>query len=168
MSDRTTKANKLKANVLVSVHVNAATSTAKGFESYTYPGSSAATIAFQNVMHQEIIRAMGGDVIDRGKKQKNLHMLRESNMPAILTENLFISNKSDAKLLNSTDFLQKVANGHVRGLVSYLGFKKVSNETIKSKVWTVQVGSFEDKENAEMLSRQLLRDGYKAFIKEEQ
>ena len=45
------------------------------------------------------MQEIGAEVEDRGKKRANFHVLRESNMKAVLTENLFLSNASDAKLL---------------------------------------------------------------------
>ena len=170
LDERTRQANQANADVLVSVHCNAATSIfAKGFESYVYPNSSASTIAFQNVMHQEIIRAVGAIVANRGKKTKNLHMLRESKMKAILTENLFISSGSDAKLLNDPHFRQKIANGHIVGMERFLGLKKSDHPPPqeKTKIWTVQVGAFEERQNALDLEKQLIKDGYRPFIKEE-
>lgn len=166
LEQRTTTANKMKARLLVSVHINAATSAAKGFESFIYTATSDATISFQNVLHKEIMRSIGSTIPDRGKKRKNLHMLRDSAMTAVLTENLFITNPNDSKLLKNDTFLQKIADGHINGIVSYLGLKKKGSSTEK-KVWTVQAGSFEDKSNAENLYNQLIRDGYKPFIKEE-
>lgn len=168
LEQRTTTANKLKARVLVSVHINAATAaSARGFESYIYTSTSESTVSFQNVMHREIMKAIGNTITDRGKKRKNLHMLRDSAMNAILTENLFVSNSSDVKLLKDDTFLKKLAQGHINGLVHYLGLKENGTRPIEKKIWTVQAGSFEEKSNAENLYNQLIRDGYKPFIKEE-
>ena len=167
LEQRTTTANKMKARLFVSIHLNAATATAKGFESYIYTNTSEATISFQNVLHKEIMKAIGNTITDRGKKRKNLHVLRDSAMTAVLTENLFITSPSDSKLLKDDSFLKKIANGHINGIVSYLGLKKKGSAIIDNKTWTVQVGSFDERSNAENLYNQLIRDGYKAFIKEE-
>lgn len=174
LDERTRKANQNDADVLVSVHCNSATSnSAKGFEIYVYPGSGAATVAFQNVMHSEILKAMGKSKIeDRGKKQKNLHMLRESKMKAVLTENLFVSNSADAKLLNNADFRQKIAQGHINGLERFLGLKKAAQpppkeETTTGKLWIVQVGAFEEQKNAEALANDLRKSGYRPLVKYE-
>lgn len=173
LDERTRKANQADADVLVSVHCNSATSNAaKGFEIYVYPGSGAATVALQNVMHNEIMKAMGSTIFDRGKKQKNLHMLRESKMKAVLTENLFISNTADAKMLASADFRQKIAQGHINGLERFLGLKKTSQpppteENTSGKLWIVQVGAFEDKKNAEALANDLMKSGYRPLVKYE-
>jgi N-acetylmuramoyl-L-alanine amidase len=172
LDERTRKANNLNADVLVSVHCNSATQTsARGFESYIYPNSGASTVAFQNVMHQEIIRAMGNGITDRGKKTANFHMVRESKMKAILTENLFVSNSADANLLKDDKFLDKVAEGHVNGLVSFIGLKRIEKPPqpapIDEKLYKVQVGAFAEKENAEALANDLRKQGYRPFVKYE-
>lgn len=176
LDERTEKANKANADLFLSVHVNSATSTAAaGFESYIYPNSNAATIALQNVMHQEIYRAISGsgNIEDRGKKQANYAVLRQSKMKAILTENLFISNAANAALLKKDDFRQNVAEGHINGLEKYLGLKRLERppeapkETAPSgsKLWIVQVGAFEEKANAEALAKDLTKNGYRPLIK---
>jgi N-acetylmuramoyl-L-alanine amidase len=123
------------------------------------------------VMHQEIIRAMGTGVQDRGKKSANFHMLRESKMKAILTENLFVSNGSDATKLKDDSFLDKIAQGHINGLASYLGLKKIAIPTPtlpkEGKLYKVQVGAFEHKENAEALANDLIKLGYRPLVKYE-
>lgn len=172
LDERTDKANNWKADVLLSVHINsAAASSARGFESYIYPNAGAATVAFQNVMHQEIISRLGSTITNRGKKQQNFHMLRESDMKAILTENLFISNAADAGLLKDGSFLQKIADGHIMGLEKFLGLKKKITEPprppIIEKLYKVQVGAFEDRKNAEALVNDLLKQGYRPVIKYE-
>lgn len=174
LDERTRKANNLNADVLVSVHINSATSTsAKGFESFTYPNAGASTTAFQNVMHQEIIRAMGTGIEDRGKKTANFHMLRESKMKAILTENLFISNSGDASKLKDDSFLDKVAQGHVAGLEKFLGLKRIEKppqeepKNPTGKLYRVQVGAFEEKANADALANDLSKQGYRPYVKYE-
>ncbi|MCM3242678.1 N-acetylmuramoyl-L-alanine amidase [Cytobacillus oceanisediminis] len=124
LNQRTDKANREGADVLVSVHINSLSSTSKGFETFIYNGNVGdATIAFQNLLHAEILAAMRkfGAVVDRGKKRANLHMVRESKMVACLTENLFISNVAEAKLLKNEAFLKAVGEAHARGVAKFLG-----------------------------------------------
>lgn len=170
LEQRTIKANQANADLLISVHINAASiASAKGFETFIYTNSGAATQAFQNVMHQEILKALGSNIINRGKKRKSLHMVRESKMKAILTENLFITNPGEAALLANDDYLQKIANGHILGLEKFLGLKKTGAQPppITNKLWTVQVGAFEEKNRAEAVINDLIKLGYKPFLKEE-
>ncbi|KMY59961.1 cell wall hydrolase [Geobacillus stearothermophilus] len=169
LSERAAIANKLKADYFISVHINAGGGT--GFESYIYNGQvSAATVAYQNVIHQEIMKAIG-NVKDRGKKRANYAVLRETNMPAILTENLFIDNANDAAKLKSEQFLQQVAYGHVQGIVKAFGLKKKVNSQPEQKppggkLYRVQVGAFANRENAERLAEELKKKGYPVYIAE--
>lgn len=53
------------------------------------------SIRLQAALHTAIMaELMPFGVIDRKQKIKNLHMVRESKMPALLTENLFIDVKT--------------------------------------------------------------------------
>lgn len=170
LKERTDRANAAKADYLISLHLNSAENkAAKGFESYIYHDTGQPTRAFQNVMHQEIIAAIDGKQDDRGKKQANFHMLRESNMVAILTENLFVSSSSDAALLKQDTFLDKIALGHVKGLEKFIGLKRIEKppeqKTPQGKLYYVQVGAFEEKKNAEALVSDLLKEGYRPMIK---
>ena len=173
LDDRTNQANKWGADCFVSIHINASTSaTAKGYQTYIYNKSpDAKTVAFQNVMHTNIIAQLSDyKVQDNGKKQENFHVLRESNMTAILTENLFISNIADATLLKKDDFLDSIALGHVIGLEKFFGLKKkVVSPTppTQSKLYQVVVGTFGDRTNAEQRVAELKKIGYDSYIQEQ-
>jgi len=167
LNARTDKANKWGADYFISVHINSATvPSAKGFESHIYTKASDKSKALQNVMHEEILKQIGNLVEDRGKKASNFHVLRESNMAAILTENLFVSNLGDAKLLKSDDFLNKVATGHVNGLAKFIGLDKVASPTppTTEEIYQVICGSYNLKANAENQVKKLKADGYEAYI----
>ncbi|WP_029761950.1 N-acetylmuramoyl-L-alanine amidase, partial [Geobacillus thermodenitrificans] len=129
---------------------------------------SQATIAYQNVIHQEIMKAIG-NVRDRGKKRANYAVLRETRMPALLTENLFIDNPSDATKLKSEQFLLQIAHGHAQGIVKAFGLKKKTKQQPQPKVsdkklYRVQVGAFSDRKNAEKLAEELKKKGYPVYI----
>jgi len=166
----TNQANQAKADVLISVHINSATTArAKGFETFIYPNASTGTKAFQNVLHEEIKAAIGSGITDRGKKQENFHVLRESNMKAVLTENLFISNAADASNLANDTFKQRIANGHVSGIHKFLGLKEHAKKPPPKDetLFIVQVGAFEERKNAEAVAADLLKLGYRPFIKQQ-
>lgn len=131
LKQRTDMANTWRADFLLSVHINAFNGKAQGYEDYTYSGTAGATVAHQNVIHAEIIKQV--DFVNRGKKQKNLHMLRESRMPALLTENGFIDNPSDAAKLKQSSYIERIARGHANGLVKAFGLKKKPTASKPSK-----------------------------------
>ncbi len=118
---RTDDANAWGAAIFVSIHINAG--GGNGFESYRYPGVGATTQRLQSTVHSNVLSQMRtiASVTDRGQKESNLHVLRESNMPAVLTENLFIDTVANANLLKRADFITATARGHARGIAAFLG-----------------------------------------------
>lgn len=136
LSQRAKLANDWKADCFVSVHVNAG--GGRGYEDFIFNGNvSQATIANQNIFNPQVVRATGFN--NRGKKRANFAVLRQTSMPAILTENGFIDNSTDANNLKSNAFLDKVADGHVNALVQIFGLKKKQTETTGS-TYTVKSG----------------------------
>ncbi|RAW13588.1 N-acetylmuramoyl-L-alanine amidase [Paenibacillus taichungensis] len=120
LRDRTAKANAAGADILVSIHCNAGGGKG-GFESFRYTSASENSIKLQDKLHKAIMGKLGG--IDRGQKAQNLHMVRESKMPAVLTENLFIDVAPDADRLKQTTVINAIIDGHVQGIAAYLGLK---------------------------------------------
>ncbi|MBN6889583.1 N-acetylmuramoyl-L-alanine amidase [Cytobacillus horneckiae] len=120
LKQRTDEANAWGADVFVSPHVNAG--GGEGYEDFIYPGVKGITLEIQDAIHDAVIKETGFN--DRGQKQGNLHVLRESHMPAIHTENGFIDRKSDADNLKQTAFINKIARGHVNGLVKVYKLEK--------------------------------------------
>lgn len=120
LNGRADMANNWGADYFMSIHINASGGT--GFETYIHTGASSASVRYQDIIHPAIVSSI--DIRDRGQKSANYAVLRETTMPAILTENGFIDNASDASKLKSDAFLNKVAQGHVDGLVKAFGLKK--------------------------------------------
>jgi len=98
LSERAAFANQVGAALFVSLHVNAGGGT--GYEShiYTHPSEQAAKIgeAVHKVMAAYYV---GAGFKDRGLKRSNFAVLRETKMPAVLLENLFIDSVKDAEFL---------------------------------------------------------------------
>ncbi|MGP4073046.1 N-acetylmuramoyl-L-alanine amidase family protein [Piscibacillus sp. B03] len=127
LKQRTDDANAWGADYLLSIHINAFNGSARGYEDYIYSGlsDSSQTAQYRNVMHEEITKAI--NLPNRGRKKANFHMLRESRMSAMLSENGFIDNAQDAALLKQDSFLDSIAEGHVNGLVRIFSLKKTIN-----------------------------------------
>ncbi|WP_250674396.1 N-acetylmuramoyl-L-alanine amidase (plasmid) [Paraclostridium ghonii] len=122
---RTTEANNWGADILVSIHVNDAENiSAQGVETYCYK------FAYRNLadcVHEELIKD-GLYTKNRGIKEGNLHMVRESKMSACLVELFFINNEDDInKLLNKKD---EFANAIAKGICKYLGINYAGGNAI--------------------------------------
>ena len=120
LTERTSSANAWGADYFLSIHINAG--GGEGYEDYIYPGISGVTKAYQSNIHSEVIKLV--NFKDRGKKTANFHVLRESNMPALLTENGFIDNSRDATKLKSASFIDAIARGHVNGIAKSFALTK--------------------------------------------
>ncbi|HJF34337.1 MAG TPA: N-acetylmuramoyl-L-alanine amidase [Sporosarcina psychrophila] len=80
------------------------------------------TTKVQNAINAAVVKATNWR--NRGKRRGDLAGLRESKMPALLTESGFIDNPIDAKLLKDATFLDKVASGHVNKIAEVFGLKR--------------------------------------------
>jgi N-acetylmuramoyl-L-alanine amidase len=143
LSERANMANSWGADYFLSIHTNAGGGT--GFESYIHTTRTAGSIQAQDTIHPLIIDAL--DVRDRGKKDANFAVLRETYMPAILTENLFIDHPDDSTLLKDPSFLKSIARGHVSGLEKVFNLEKKSGEIYRVIVDGTQVGAYGKHEN---------------------
>ncbi|MCY8197917.1 N-acetylmuramoyl-L-alanine amidase [Bacillus spizizenii] len=156
LSDRTNAANSWGADFFLSIHINAGGGT--GFESYIYPGVGAPTTTYQSAIHSNVIQAV--DFADRGRKTANFHVLRESAMPALLTENGFIDTVADANKLKTNSFIQSLARGYANGLEQAFNLKKTSS----SRLYKVQVGAFKVKANADSLASSAEAKGFDTIV----
>jgi len=119
LSARANKANQSGADVFVSIHCNAAAdATAHGTETHCYPGSVKGAVLAQ-CLQDRLVPALG--LADRGTKQSNFAVLRQSKMPSALVELAFISNSVEEKLLQSEDFQNRAAMAIARGICDFLG-----------------------------------------------
>jgi len=101
-------ANNAGADYFISIHVNSGGGT--GFESYVADTASDTSIKLGKIMHDniaEFYKTKG--FADRGLKAKHLWVLRRTNMPATLIENLFIDNPTDAGFLAQENNLNDIA-----------------------------------------------------------
>jgi N-acetylmuramoyl-L-alanine amidase len=120
-TERVKLANKISADVFVSIHGNSVLSSpqASGTETYYYQRSSSKELA--DIIHKNLIKAIGFK--DRGVKDKSLQVIRETTMPAVLLEIGFLSNSSEEKAMMSETVQQKAAMAIVDGIKEYLGQK---------------------------------------------
>lgn len=126
LKTRTDKANHWKADVLVSIHHNALAGkwgSHGGVETFTmdHPRANPASPVIASLVNPRIVKAMG--LRNRGLKKDNLHMLRESNMPAILTEGGFMDSTVDIKALRSDAKLKAQGEAIADGLIEYFKLK---------------------------------------------
>ena len=101
-------ANNAKVDYFISVHINAGGGT--GYETWVGDNASQKSIELAQKMHSYIAKFYKDNgFIDRGLKSGKLWVLRQTKMPAILVENLFIDNAKDTKFLSDDNNLRNIA-----------------------------------------------------------
>ncbi len=110
LSFRSELANEIDGDLFVSIHNNSTTNkSTKGTETLYNPHS-------RNNLSKKVARLVQNsmkrnlDIVDRGiVPRENLHVLRETDMPAILIEVGFLSNVSEAQKVSSPSFINSWA-----------------------------------------------------------
>lgn len=169
-SERARLANDAEADLFCSFHINsAANPAARGFETFKYPKATGKTAMLQILVHRAAARETNRhQVLDRGMKEENFAVLRETAMPAVLTETLFISNKEDARLLKSESFLNGMAAAYGEGLARAAGAKLKKAQPEAKPLFRLHTGTFAGKAEAEKQADMLRKTyGWTIYVKEE-
>jgi N-acetylmuramoyl-L-alanine amidase len=119
------KANELEADFYLSLHVNAG--GGNGFESFVHPDTRGGEDdKIRCAIHYQVMQYLKDyGIRDRGKKYADFAVLRLTKMPAVLLENLFIDNGTDAGYLSDPLFLWGLMLATARGLVRAFNLKPV-------------------------------------------
>lgn len=117
LNARTVAANNNKADVFVSIHINAFTNpTVGGTATYYYQKSNYDAL-LADCIQSNLVSTAG--LQNRGTYAAGFYVIKRTQMPAVLTELGFISNPDEEKLLSTPQFQQKMAQGIVQGLDSF-------------------------------------------------
>ncbi|MBU7006455.1 N-acetylmuramoyl-L-alanine amidase [Phosphitispora fastidiosa] len=126
LTGRAAVANKVYADVFVSIHANASErSTTNGTSTYYYAPSSDSGLYAQYTERRQLADSVQKRLAallgtrDIGILQGNLSVLRNTKMPSILVESAFLSNAEDERRLKDRQFREKVAQGIAEGLTAY-------------------------------------------------
>lgn len=125
--ERSSLANTIGADLFISIHCNSSIDrSAHGTETFVYRfGGEAEKLA--RIVQAKLVAALG--TTDRGVKEKSLHVVRETRMPAILVELAFISNPQEEKLLASLEVQRKAARAIAEGVAEYWGVSLQRRDT---------------------------------------
>ncbi|WP_335872615.1 N-acetylmuramoyl-L-alanine amidase [Bacillus sp. 2205SS5-2] len=163
LTQRSTIANLAKPDFFLSIHHNAGGGT--GFESFIYNGIvSSQTQSYQKAIHADVLAGIQTSygVKDRGIKQANFHVLRETKMPALLLEILFIDNEKDLLLMKNETFRKDVSRSIATGVANALSLQKISSAT--RPLFKVIAGSFKNRRNAEIRVKALKQHNHETII----
>jgi N-acetylmuramoyl-L-alanine amidase len=124
LNARTVAANNNKADVFVSIHINAFSNPTVGGTATYYYQKSNYDVLLASCIQSGLVGSAG--LQDRGTYAAGFYVIKRTQMPAVLTELGFISNPDEEKLLGTPQFQQKMAQGIVQGLDSF--FAQAANK----------------------------------------
>lgn len=165
LSERSGFENRNTYDYFISFHRNAfKPEQAKGVETYTYlnPGAKSKSLA-QRI--QTALVALG--FTDRGVKEANYHVLRETKAPAVLVEIGFIDNTGDNNLFDSkrNEIIKALAKAILAQVgVDYIEPSVSTQPASGQTLYRVMAGSYSVRENAEKQVQKLKAAGFDATI----
>gem|GEM_PF-3008653 len=176
LKERTDRANAWNADLFVSFHHNANTGnwgSWGGTETFTLDarGANPKSAELARIIQPAIVRAMG--LRDRGVKKMNLHVLRETHMPAVLIEGGFMDSRTDIQVLRDPARLQAQGNAAATAIAACFGLvKRTPASAVPApqtrKRFRLATGTFPDRRSAEQAAvklRQLF--GWTVYVKKE-
>jgi N-acetylmuramoyl-L-alanine amidase len=160
LKDRTNNANAWKANCFVSIHGNAAGdgtawNPASGIETHIYTSKPKEALDLAILVQKELLR--NTHRTNRGVKYSDFHVLRETNMTAILCECGFYTNKEECELMKNEGYQKLCAAAIVKGL-------EIKYKLSKNKLSTYEVTGEITKMSK--LAEELSGRGFEIHIKE--
>lgn len=123
---RTALLNNQKCDLALSVHCNSVTDPKPNYFAVFVHGLGGEAEKLAHRVIEKVTAATGWSwgADDDGIREKNLHITRETRMPAILVECGFISNPEQEKQLRQPEFQKKLARAIAAGVLTYLGIVK--------------------------------------------
>ena len=169
LKTRTDNANKFGADFYLAIHHNGGIA---GGTVYAQSKAGSTEQAWQKELYDAIIQKTGL----KGNRatplaKADLHECRESAMPAVLLECGFMDSKTDAPVILTDAYADKVATACVEVIVKRAGLAKKPTPTptptqTTGKLYRVQVGAYAVKSNAEAMKQKLTQAGFPAIIVE--
>jgi len=120
---RVALANKTRSAIFVSIHFNASKNAeANGIEIFYYDSKDSERAKQSRklanyVLHYVIDQT---EAKSRGVKVGNFHVIRETQMPAVLLEGGFVTNFQECSNLRKRDYLEHLAKGVAQGIDKFL------------------------------------------------
>ena len=138
LSDRARVSNSIKADLFISIHMNAAKNrNVRGIETFAltapgspssgskqiqytkYAGNTAANNSMSLAWYVQNMLIRNTKAVDRGVKRARFVVLRETRCPSILVECGFISNRNEEYLLGNANYQERLAQSIALGVYYY-------------------------------------------------
>lgn len=112
-------------DLFVSIHANAYGSTwntANGWEVYSYQKGGVSELAAKFI--EQAKNAAITEIRDRGNFTANFYVIKNTEMPAVLIEHAFYTNKTEVEYLKSDSFRDRFAQADAEGIINFFNYFK--------------------------------------------
>lgn len=150
------EANSSGADIAVSFHANAG--GGDGFEAFCWNTDINSKKLAQ--LGEKYVKELGQN--SRGVKSGNhLYFIKNTEMTSVLFESFFLDNDKDNDIGDTIAEQKAFGVAYAKAILEYL---KIEYKNDGGAIYTVQVGAFSRKENAEAMVSKLKKAGFNAFI----
>jgi N-acetylmuramoyl-L-alanine amidase len=116
VSTRAARANQIRSDVMISIHLNESdTDAAEGATSFYFGGSVSGRALAENI--QDRLTRLG--LVDCRHHGRYYPILKETQMPAVIVEPVFATNPAESKQLLDVEFRNRIADAITEGLRDY-------------------------------------------------
>lgn len=119
LTARSDYANSNAVSRFMSIHNNACGCGASGTETFSHTTNGSLSNDLRDKIQSRSIQAWG--LPNRGSKQANFSVLRETNMPATLAELGFIDSSTDSQYTGNSSHQNNMAKHHMYALQNHYG-----------------------------------------------
>ncbi|WP_102344848.1 N-acetylmuramoyl-L-alanine amidase [Bacillus sp. Marseille-P3661] len=120
LSERVAIAHRNDADAFISLHADSFKATSQGSTTFYHSGKNPSwqqSKQLSDITIKKIVAALG--TVNRGSNDKSLHVIRETEIPAILVELAFLSNPTEEAMLKSDESRQKAAQAIYESFVEF-------------------------------------------------
>lgn len=131
LAQRVAIAKQYNADIFISDHADAYGSSwndANGYTVYTYTKIDSTTARLASCV-DNAMSTVG--IRNRGIKQADFYVLRNTPMPAILIEHGFYTNKVEVAKLKDSAFREALATAGAKGILQYFGIQYKEDDNVK-------------------------------------
>ncbi len=115
LDQRVAIANQYRNAIFISIHFNGAPNKdAFGIETYYYSGRESAALATS--IHRSLLNATG--TADRRVRSRSFYVIRRTQMPAVLCELGFLTNRSEYRRIDTRRYRQLLAEAIASAIYS--------------------------------------------------
>ena len=165
---RVKEANAFGADLAVDIHHNAGGGDGAEVYHTKYLGTGA-TLAKNILTEMQLIgqNSRGAKIKKNSSGNDYFAFVRDTTMPAVLCECAFLDNKTDVKIIDTKAERTKMGEAIAKGILKTLGIPVIVEKPVtntKKTIYSVQVGAYVNKANAEAQVEKLKNAGFDAYI----